>query len=54
MKAIVRNKTISFAVTQEMYDFIKSKSDTMGLTPSTFSYRWFLHSFEEEMLEKRK
>lgn len=50
-KKVVRNKTISLAVTQEMYDWIKYKTQRMDTTPSTFSFEWLQHSFGEEIAE---
>lgn len=51
MKNVVRKKIISFAVTQEMYDFIVMKAGKMGMTPSTFCYQLQKNLFGEEMQE---
>lgn len=45
----VRSKTISFAVTEEMYSWIKHISKQVGSKPSSFVYDWLKHSFDDEI-----
>lgn len=47
----LRDKTLSFAVTEKMYNLVKQKADQLKVTPSTLSYQIFLDFFEEELDE---
>lgn len=53
MKNVVRDKTISFAVTQDLYDLVRKKAKQFGMSPSTFSYQVFLDFFAQELGEKK-
>lgn len=52
MKTIIRDKTVSFAVTENMYNLIRQKAKQLGVTPSTLSYRIFQDFFSEELHEE--
>lgn len=54
MKAIIRDKTVSFAVTEKMYNLVREKAKQLGVTPSTLSYRIFLDFFSEELGEGKE
>lgn len=45
----VRSKTISFAVTEDMYQWVKHMSKQIGVRPSSFAYDWFEHSFGDQI-----
>lgn len=47
----LRDKTVSFAVTEKMYNLVKQKAEQLHITPSTLSYKIFLDFFEEELNE---
>ena len=49
MKKRVRNKIISYAVTEEMYALIKQKCRQLNMTPSTYSYEIQKNFLKDEL-----
>lgn len=48
----LRDKTISAAVTEKMYELFQAKAKQLGITPSALSYQIFLDFFSDELEEQ--